>query len=82
MKACHDDIRFAAPWQFRKNREESVMFKWAIIFAVISIVAGLFGFTGIATGAAGIAKVLFVLFLVAFLIVLALALLGIGAVVK
>ena len=39
------------------------MLKWALIFAVISLVAGLFGFTGMAAGAAGIAKVLFVLFL-------------------
>ena len=29
------------------------MLKWAIIFAVIAIIAGLFGFTGIAAGAAG-----------------------------
>ena len=35
------------------------MLKWAIIFAVISLVAGVFGFTGVAAGAAGIAKVLF-----------------------
>jgi len=31
------------------------MLKWAVIFAVIAMVAGLFGFTGIAAGAAGIA---------------------------
>lgn len=39
------------------------MIKWAIIFAVIALVAGLFGFTGIAVGAAGIAKILFMVFL-------------------
>jgi len=38
------------------------MLKWALIFFVISIIAGLLGFTGIAAGAAGIAKILFVLF--------------------
>jgi uncharacterized membrane protein YtjA (UPF0391 family) len=44
--------------------EESVMLKWALIFAVIALVAGLFGFTGIAAGAAAIAKFLFVVFLI------------------
>ena len=33
------------------------MLRWAIIFAVISLIAGLFGFTGISAGAAGIAKI-------------------------
>ena len=35
------------------------MIKWAIIFAVIGLVAGLLGFTGIAGAAMGIAKFLF-----------------------
>jgi uncharacterized membrane protein YtjA (UPF0391 family) len=35
------------------------MIKWAIIFAVIGLVAGLFGFTGLAGAAMGIAKFLF-----------------------
>ncbi|MDX1550708.1 MAG: DUF1328 domain-containing protein [Lysobacter spongiicola] len=35
------------------------MIKWAIIFAVIGLIAGLLGFTGIAGGAFGIAKFLF-----------------------
>lgn len=37
------------------------MFKWAIIFALISVVAGVLGFSGIAAGAATIAKVIFFL---------------------
>jgi uncharacterized membrane protein YtjA (UPF0391 family) len=37
--------------------------KWALIFFLISVVAGFFGFTGIASGAQSIAKVLFFLFL-------------------
>jgi uncharacterized membrane protein YtjA (UPF0391 family) len=61
------------------NRE-SVMLKWALIFALIAVVAGLLGFTGIAAGAAGIAKILFIVFLVLFVVVVLLALLGIGAV--
>jgi uncharacterized membrane protein YtjA (UPF0391 family) len=49
------------------------MLKWALIFLVISLVAGALGFTGIASGARGIAKVLFGLFLVGFIILLLLA---------
>ena len=46
------------------------MIKWAIIFFVISLVAGLFGFTGIAAGFRTIAKVLFFIAFAIFLIVL------------
>lgn len=40
------------------------MIKWAIIFAVIALIAGALGFGGIAGGAMGIAKFLFIAFLV------------------
>lgn len=46
------------------------MLKWALIFFVISLIAGVFGFTGIASGAAGIARVLFFIAIAIFLIVL------------
>ena len=46
------------------------MIKWAIIFFVVSVVAGIFGFTGVASGARTIAKVLFFIGIVLFLIVL------------
>ncbi|MBA3647991.1 MAG: DUF1328 domain-containing protein [Chitinophagales bacterium] len=46
------------------------MLKWAAIFLVIAIVAGIFGFTGVEQGAASIAKVLFFVFIVLFLGVL------------
>ncbi|HVR92663.1 MAG TPA: DUF1328 domain-containing protein [Casimicrobiaceae bacterium] len=46
------------------------MIKWAIIFFIISLVAGLFGFTGVAAGSRTIAKVLFFVALVIFLIVI------------
>jgi uncharacterized membrane protein YtjA (UPF0391 family) len=46
------------------------MIKWAIIFFIISLVAGLFGFTGVAAGSRTIAKVLFFVALVIFLVVL------------
>jgi uncharacterized membrane protein YtjA (UPF0391 family) len=43
------------------------MLKWAVIFLIIALVAGLFGFTDIASASAGIAKILFGIFLVLFL---------------
>lgn len=46
------------------------MIKWAVIFFVISLIAGFFGFTGVASGARTIAKVLFFIAVVIFLIVL------------
>jgi uncharacterized membrane protein YtjA (UPF0391 family) len=46
------------------------MLTWAIIFFLISVVAGIFGFTGIAVGAQAVARVPFGLFLILFLIVL------------
>ena len=45
------------------------MIKWAIIFFIISLVAGFFGFTGVAQDFKAIAKVLFFIAIVIFLIV-------------
>ena len=56
------------------------MLKYAIIFAIVSLIAGALGFGGVAAGAAGIAKVLFGLFLVLAVVFLVLAALGVGAV--
>ena len=47
------------------------MLRWALIFAVIAIIAGALGFGGVAGAAAGIAKLLFFLAVVGFLIFLA-----------
>ena len=44
------------------------MLKWALIFLVISIIAGAFGFTGIASGAKTIAKWLFFIALAIFVL--------------
>jgi len=52
------------------------MLKWALIFFLVSIVAGLFGFTGIAAGAATIAKWLFFLAIAIFLVFLILGLMA------
>ena len=49
------------------------MIKWAIIFAVISIIAGIFSFTGIAADSAAVAKVLFFIALAIFAIFLFIA---------
>jgi uncharacterized membrane protein YtjA (UPF0391 family) len=46
------------------------MIKWAIIFFLISVVAGFFGFTNVAADARGIAKILFYIAVAIFLIVL------------
>ena len=46
------------------------MLKWAIVFLLLSAVAGLFGFTGIAVGTQAVAKLLFFLFFVIAAIVL------------
>ena len=58
------------------------MLKWALIFAVISLLAGVLGFGGIAAGSAGIAKLLFVVFGVVCLVFIGTVLLGIGALKK
>ena len=58
------------------------MLKYAIIFAIVSLIAGALGFGGIAAGAAGIAKLLFGLFLILAVVFLVLAGLGIGAAKK
>jgi uncharacterized membrane protein YtjA (UPF0391 family) len=50
------------------------MLKWALIFFVISLIAGAFGFTGISAATAGIAKVLFFIFIALTALVLVLAL--------
>lgn len=55
------------------------MLTWALIFLVVSLIAGALGFTGVAAGAATIARVLFGIFLVLALIFFVLVLLGVGA---
>jgi uncharacterized membrane protein YtjA (UPF0391 family) len=46
------------------------MLKLAVIFFVISIIAGLFGFTGISAASANLARIFFFIFLVIFLALL------------
>lgn len=55
------------------------MLKLAIIFFIISVVAGALGFTNISTGAGRIAKVLFFVFMALFVLTIAAIVLGIQA---
>jgi uncharacterized membrane protein YtjA (UPF0391 family) len=52
------------------SRKDAIVIKWAIIFFIISLVAGLFGFTEVAAGAKTIAKVLFFIAIAIFLVIL------------
>ena len=56
------------------------MFKWALIFFIVSLIAGVLGFTGIATGAAAVAKILFYVAVAIFLLFLVLGLITWNAV--
>ena len=39
------------------------LLKWALIFFLVSVVAGIFGFTGISAASADLARILFYIFL-------------------
>jgi uncharacterized membrane protein YtjA (UPF0391 family) len=52
------------------------MLRYALIFLVVAIVAGLLGFTGISLAASDIARVLFFIFIVLFAVSLIFALMG------
>jgi uncharacterized membrane protein YtjA (UPF0391 family) len=53
------------------------MLNWALIFFVVAIIAGIFGFTGIMIASVHIAKILFFIFVVLFLFTFVLHLLGV-----
>jgi uncharacterized membrane protein YtjA (UPF0391 family) len=61
---------------FREGPAKQVMtiLKWAMIFLLVSIVAGIFGFTGISAATADVARFLFYVFVVIFLVLLILGL--------
>jgi uncharacterized membrane protein YtjA (UPF0391 family) len=48
--------------------------KWALIFFLVSIVAGILGFTGVSAASADVARFLFYVFVVIFLVLLILGL--------
>ena len=51
-----------------------MILKWALIFLVVSIIAGLLGFTGISAASADIARFPFYIFVVTFPVLLILGL--------
>ena len=55
------------------------MLKWALIFLVISLIAGAVGLTPVARGAAAISKVLFAIFFIGLIIVVLVIVLGLMA---
>ena len=56
---------------------EAIMLRWAIIFFIISLIAGVLGFTGISEATAGIAKILFYIFLAILLFWIVLIIAGV-----
>ncbi|MDX1963688.1 MAG: DUF1328 domain-containing protein [Pirellulales bacterium] len=44
------------------------MLHWTIVFLVIALIAGVFGFTSIYAAASGIAQILFFIFIVLFIL--------------
>lgn len=62
--------------RFKTDTRGTTMLKWALIFFVISLIAGVFGFTGISAAASGIARILFFIAVVIFVIFLVLALMA------
>jgi uncharacterized membrane protein YtjA (UPF0391 family) len=46
------------------------MLRWALIFLVIGLIAGLLGFTSVAGASIAIAKTLFFVFIIIFLVLL------------
>jgi uncharacterized membrane protein YtjA (UPF0391 family) len=61
-------LRVSLPQGF--EAQERLMLRWAVIFLVIGLIAGLLGFTGVAGASIAIAKTLFFIFMVIFLVLL------------
>jgi uncharacterized membrane protein YtjA (UPF0391 family) len=58
----------------RLMEQTVTLLKWALIFFLVSIVAGVLGFTGISAASADVARFLFYVFVVIFLVLLILGL--------
>jgi uncharacterized membrane protein YtjA (UPF0391 family) len=57
-----------------KRSGPMTILKWALIFFLVSIVAGILGFTGVSAASADVARFLFYVFVVIFLVLLILGL--------
>lgn len=51
-----------------EDKKEEEMLTWSIVFLIVAIVAGLFGFRGVEGVSIQIAKVLFFIFVVLFIV--------------
>jgi uncharacterized membrane protein YtjA (UPF0391 family) len=58
----------------RLEKPTMTLLKWALIFFLVSVVAGILGFTGISAASADVARFLFYVFVVIFLVLLILGL--------
>jgi uncharacterized membrane protein YtjA (UPF0391 family) len=65
---------FSAAAAGRLEDQAVTLLKWALIFFLISVVAGILGFTGLSAASADIARFLFYVFVVIFLVLLILGL--------
>lgn len=52
------------------------MLYWAVVFLVVSLAAGLFGFGNVSSATAGIAQILFYVFMIFFVVTLVAGLVG------
>jgi uncharacterized membrane protein YtjA (UPF0391 family) len=69
------DRRFRSARTARRLEDRAMtLLKWALIFFLVSVAAGIFGFTGISAASADIARFLFYVFVVIFLVLLILGL--------
>jgi uncharacterized membrane protein YtjA (UPF0391 family) len=71
LSQCHKSVAGVAR---RLEERAMTLLKWALIFFVVSIVAGVLGFTGISAASADVARLLFYVFVVIFLVLLILGL--------
>lgn len=83
MGICQAGEEHASQWlllrmMFPGYERPSILFgeggvhvlRWAILFLIVAIIAGVFGFGGISAAATDIARLLFVVFMVLFVIAL------------
>jgi uncharacterized membrane protein YtjA (UPF0391 family) len=65
-------VRQSGGWAVEER--PMTILKWALIFFLVSVVAGIFGFTDISAASADVARFLFYVFVVIFLVLLILGL--------
>src|SRR5207244_7179064 len=60
----------------QKGAAPMSLLKWALIMAIVSVIAAVLGFTDLSVASADVARILFYIFVVIFLVLLALGLMG------